>query len=84
VLGLDLVTSEDGASCVAVPSLTCHRDFRGVQLVISDCHKRVRGAIAAVLPVPAGKDVAPLPGTTALFSLLGSSDDALLVSNLVV
>jgi transposase-like protein len=50
ILGLDLVTSEDGA----VGSLSCARPwpgvFRGVRLVISDAHPGLVDAIASTLP----------------------------------
>ena len=50
VLGLDLITSEDGAGWLAFLRSLVARGLSGVQLVISDCHEGLRQAIAAVLP----------------------------------
>ena len=50
VLGLDVVTSEDGAGWLAFLRSLVARGLSGVQLVISDCHEGLRQAIAAVLP----------------------------------
>jgi transposase-like protein len=50
VLGLDLITSEDGAGWLAFLRSLVARGLSGVQLVISDCHEGLRKAIAAVLP----------------------------------
>jgi putative transposase len=50
VLGLDVVTSEDGAGWLAFLRSLVARGLTGVQLVISDCHEGLRQAIAAVLP----------------------------------
>jgi putative transposase len=50
VLGLDVVTSEDGAGWLAFLRSLVARGLSGVQLVISDCHEGLRQAIAALLP----------------------------------
>jgi transposase-like protein len=50
VLGLDVVTSEDGAGWLAFLRSLVARGLSGVQLVISDCHEGLRQAIAAVIP----------------------------------
>ena len=50
VLGLDVVTSEDGAGWLAFLRSLVARGLAGVELVISDCHEGLRQAIAAVLP----------------------------------
>src|SRR5262245_36569870 len=50
VLGLDVVTSEDGAGWLAFLRALVARGLSGVQLVISDCHEGLRQAIAAVIP----------------------------------
>jgi transposase-like protein len=50
VLGLDVVTCEDGAGWLAFLRSLVARGLSGVQLVISDCHEGLRQAIAAVLP----------------------------------
>ena len=50
VLGLDVVTSEDGAGWLAFLRSLVARGLTGVQPVISDCHEGLRHAIAAVLP----------------------------------
>ena len=50
VLGLDLITSEDGAGWLAFLRSLVARGLSGVQLVISDCHEGLRQAIAATLP----------------------------------
>lgn len=49
VLGLDVVTSEDGAGWLAFLRSLVARGLSGVQLVISDCHEGLRQAIAAVI-----------------------------------
>jgi transposase-like protein len=50
ILGLDLVTSEDGAGWTAFLRTLVARGLHGVRLVISDDHTGLVGAIAAVLP----------------------------------
>ena len=59
VLGLDVVTSEDGAGWLAFLRSLVARGLSGVQLVISDCHEGLRQAIAAVLPGARGSAAAP-------------------------
>ena len=49
VLGVDLVTSEDGAGWLAFLRSLVARGLSGAQLVISDCHQGLRDAIASVL-----------------------------------
>jgi putative transposase len=49
VLGLDLGPSEDGAFWTAFLRSLTTRGLHGVQLVISDAHTGLKGAIAAVL-----------------------------------
>jgi putative transposase len=50
VLGVDLVTSEDGAGWTALLRDLVARGLHGVQLVVSDAHEGLKAAIAAVLP----------------------------------
>jgi putative transposase len=50
VLGMDIVTVEDGAGWTAFLRSLVARGMRGVQLVISDAHCGIKDAIAAVLP----------------------------------
>jgi len=50
ILGLDLVTSEDGAGWTQFLRSLVARGLSGVRLVISDDHAGLVGAIAAVLP----------------------------------
>src|SRR6266571_1510337 len=50
ILGLDLLTSEDGAGWTAFLRDLVARGLTRVQLVISDAHEGLRGAIGAVLP----------------------------------
>ena len=50
VLGLDVITTEDGAGWLAFLRSLVARGLSGVQLVISDAHEGLRGAIEAVLP----------------------------------
>jgi putative transposase len=50
VLGVDLVTSEDGAGWTALLRDLVARGLHGVQLVVSDAHAGLKEAIAAVLP----------------------------------
>ena len=49
VLGVDVFTSEDGAAWLAFLRQLQARGLRGVRLVISDAHKGLKAAIAAVL-----------------------------------
>src|SRR5438309_3591087 len=50
VLGVDVITTEDGAGWLAFLRSLVARGLSGVQLVISDCHQGLRDAIASVLP----------------------------------
>lgn len=50
IIGLDLVTSEDGAGWTAFLRTLVARGLHGVRLVISDDHAGLVAAIAAVLP----------------------------------
>ncbi len=50
VLGMDVITTEDGAGWTAFLRGLVARGLAGVQLVISDAHEGLKGAIAAVLP----------------------------------
>jgi transposase-like protein len=50
VLGLDVITTEDGAGWTAFLRSLVARGLSGVQLVISDAHEGLKAAIAAVLP----------------------------------
>jgi putative transposase len=50
VLGVDVATSEDGASWLGFVRALVARGLRGVQLVISDAHEGLKAAIAAALP----------------------------------
>jgi transposase-like protein len=50
ILGLDLVTSEDGAGWTAFLRTLVARGLSGVRLVISDDHRGLVEAIAAVMP----------------------------------
>ncbi len=49
VLGLDVITTEDGAGWLAFLRALVARGLSGVQLVISDAHEGLKGAIEAVL-----------------------------------
>ena len=49
VLGLDVITTEDGASWTAFLRSLVARGLSGVALVVSDDHKGLKAAIAAVL-----------------------------------
>ena len=49
-LGLDVVTSEDGAAWLAFLRSLCARGLAGVRLVTSDAHPGLVDAIAATLP----------------------------------
>jgi transposase-like protein len=50
VLGVDVITVEDGAGWTAFLRGLVARGLSGVQLVVSDAHEGLKGAIAAVLP----------------------------------
>ena len=49
-LGMDVVTTEDGAGWTAFLRGLVARGLAGVQLVVSDAHEGLKAAIAAVLP----------------------------------
>ena len=50
VLGVDVITAEDGAGWTAFLRGLVARGVSGVQLVVSDAHEGLKVAIAAVLP----------------------------------
>lgn len=50
VLGLDVVTEEDGAAWTAFLRGLVARGLSGVELMISDAHQGLKNAIAAVVP----------------------------------
>ncbi len=50
ILGLDLITTEDGAGWTAFLRGLVARGLSGVQLVVSDAHRGLVDAIASVLP----------------------------------
>ena len=50
VLGLDVITTEDGAGWLAFLRSLVARGLSGVQLVISDAHQGLKSAIEATLP----------------------------------
>lgn len=50
VLGLDVITSEDGAGWTAFLRGLVARGLKGVKLVVSDAHQGLKSAIGAVLP----------------------------------
>jgi transposase-like protein len=50
ILGLDVITSEDGAGWTAFLRSLVARGLTGVALVISDAHEGLKAAIEAVLP----------------------------------
>jgi putative transposase len=50
VLGLDVVSGEDGAGWLAFLRSLCARGLSGVRLVVSDAHPGLVNAIAACLP----------------------------------
>lgn len=50
IIGVDTFTSETGAAWTAFLRSLVARGLHGVQLVISDCHEGLKGAIAACLP----------------------------------
>lgn len=50
ILGVDVITSEDGAGWLAFLRSLVSRGLSGVQLATSDAHEGLKGAIAATLP----------------------------------
>jgi putative transposase len=50
VLGVDVITTEDGAGWTAFLRNLVARGLSGVRLVVSDAHEGLKAAIAAVLP----------------------------------
>ena len=50
VLGVDVVTSEDGAAWLTFLRSLVARGLRGVKLTVSDAHPGLKAAIAAALP----------------------------------
>lgn len=50
ILGLDVVTSEDGAGWETFLRGLVARGLKGVQLVVSDAHEGLKNAVAKVLP----------------------------------
>jgi transposase-like protein len=50
ILGLDVVTAEDGAGWLAFLRGLVARGLSGVKMVTSDCHAGLRDAIASTLP----------------------------------
>ena len=50
VLGVDVITTEDGAGWLAFLRSLVSRGLGGVQLVVSDAHVGLKGAIGAALP----------------------------------
>jgi transposase-like protein len=50
ILGMDLVTSEDGAGWLAFVRSLVARGLSGVRLVVSDAHPGLVDAIASTLP----------------------------------
>jgi putative transposase len=50
VLGVDVITTEDGAGWTAFLRSLVARGLTGVQLVVSDAHEGLKAAVAAVLP----------------------------------
>jgi len=50
VLGLDVITSEDGSGWEAFLRHLVDRGLKGVQLAVSDDHKGLKAALAKVLP----------------------------------
>ena len=48
IIGMDVGTSEDGAFWLAFLRSLSARGLSGVELVVSDAHQGLRGAIAAV------------------------------------
>ena len=56
---MDVGTSEDGAFWLAFLRSLSARGLSGVELVVSDAHQGLRGAIAAVFGGAAGNGAAP-------------------------
>ena len=54
ILGVDVITSEDGAGWAAFLRTLVGRGLSGVELVISDAHVGLKQAIAACCRGPAG------------------------------
>jgi putative transposase len=50
ILGLDVITSEDGAGWTAFLRGLVARGLKGVKLVISDAHQGLKSAVGSVLP----------------------------------
>lgn len=50
ILGVDVITTEDGAGWLAFLRSLVSRGLSGVALVVSDAHEGLRNAIAATLP----------------------------------
>ena len=50
ILGVDVVTAEDGASWTTFLRGLVARGLRGVKLVVSDSHEGLKAAVAAALP----------------------------------
>jgi putative transposase len=50
ILGMDVITTEDGAGWLAFLRSLVARGLSGVQLVISDAHEGLKAAIESVLP----------------------------------
>ncbi len=50
ILGLDVITTEDGAGWLAFLRSLVARGLSGVQLVISDAHQGLKAAVEATLP----------------------------------
>ena len=59
ILGLDVVTAEDGASWLAFLRGLVARGLSGVALVTSDAHPGLKAAIAATLPGAASAALSP-------------------------
>ena len=58
IIGMDVGTSEDGAFWLAFLRSLSARGLSGVELVVSDAHQGLRGAIAAVF---GGSQLAAVP-----------------------
>ena len=56
IIGMDVGTSEDGAFWLAFLRSLSARGLSGVELVVSDAHQGLRGAIAALLHHLTGRD----------------------------
>jgi putative transposase len=71
ILGVDVVSAEDGAAWTAFLRGLVARGLRGVRLVISDAHEGLKNAIAAVLD---GASLAAVPNTNreAVIRLVGA------------